>query len=110
MHAPHVQVVARNERAGSVASIQFVLLLLGFRKETAEAFNTETGLAVLATGLFASLVLLTLAKPTMLCVIPPTVPVKVGLLIGAFSASLPFNFWIASNILSVAVMVPAADE
>lgn len=39
-----------------------VLLLLGFRKETAEAFNTETGLAVLATGLFASLVAFKLIK------------------------------------------------
>ena len=39
------------------------------------------------TGLFASLVLSTLAKSTIALVIPPTVPVKVGLLIGAFNAN-----------------------
>ena len=39
------------------------------------------------TGLFASDVLSTFARPTMLWVIPPTVPVKVGLLIGAFKAN-----------------------
>ena len=36
------------------------------------------------TGLLASAVLSTLARPTIDLVIPPTVPVNVGLLIGAF--------------------------
>ena len=43
------------------------------------------------TGLLASLVLSTFPKPTMLLVIPPTVPVKVGLLIGAFRAKDVFT-------------------
>ena len=38
----------------------------------------------LETILFASAVLSTLAKLAMAFVIPPTVPVKVGLLVGAF--------------------------
>ena len=38
------------------------------------------------TGLFASLVLSTFDKPTILCVIPETVPVKVGEAKGAFKA------------------------
>ena len=48
-------------------------------------------------GLLASLVLSTLLSPTMVLSRPPTVPVNVGLLIGAFSARLfetsePFAF------------------
>jgi len=39
-----------------------VLVLLGFRRETAEAFETETGLAVLAVGLIASLLAFKLIK------------------------------------------------
>jgi len=39
-----------------------VLLLLGFRRETAEAFETETGLAVLAIGLIASILAFKLIK------------------------------------------------
>lgn len=39
-----------------------VLLLLGFRRETAEAFNTETGLAVLVIGLVASILAFKLIK------------------------------------------------
>ena len=39
------------------------------------------------TGLSASAVLSTFPKPTIDLVIPPTVPVKVGLSIGAFNAN-----------------------
>jgi tight adherence protein B len=39
-----------------------VLVLLGFRRETAEAFETETGLAVLVVGLVASLLAFKLIK------------------------------------------------
>jgi tight adherence protein B len=39
-----------------------VLVLLGFRRETADAFETETGLAVLAVGLIASLLAFKLIK------------------------------------------------
>ena len=46
-------------------------------------------------GLFKSLVLLTFANPTMDCVMPDTLPVKVGLLSGA----------LASNAVCVAVEI-----
>jgi tight adherence protein B len=39
-----------------------VLVLLGFRRETGEAFETETGLAVLVIGLIASLLAFKLIK------------------------------------------------
>ena len=43
------------------------------------------------TGLLASVVLSTLARPTIDLVIPPTVPVNVGLLIGAFKSKAVCN-------------------
>ena len=60
------------------------------------AFKSNTVCVAVETGLLASVVLSTFAKPTMLCVIPPTVPVKVGLLIGAFSA----NEFVTSVVLA----------
>ena len=56
--------------------------------ETSEAlaFRFKAVCVALEIGLFASLVLSMLLSPTMLLSIPPTVPVKVGLFIGAFRA------------------------
>ena len=51
------------------------------------AFRFNAVCAAEETGLFASDVLSTFAKSTIPFVIPPTVPVKVGLLIGAFKAN-----------------------
>ena len=50
------------------------------------AFKSKAVWVAVLTGLFASVVLSTFARPTIDLVIPETVPVKVGLLIGAFSA------------------------
>ena len=51
------------------------------------AFRFKAVCPAVLTGLFASVVLSTFAKPTIDLVIPPTVPVKVGLSIGALSAN-----------------------
>ena len=53
-----------------------------------EAFSFKSNAVCVAelTGLFTSLVLSTLPKSTIVFVTPVTVPVKAGLLIGAFSA------------------------
>ena len=51
------------------------------------AFKSRAFCVAVEIGLFASDVLSALANPTILFVMPPTVPVKVGLLIGAFNAN-----------------------
>lgn len=57
---------------------------------TSDAFALALNAVVVAAlmGLFASEVLSTLAKPTIVLVIPPTVPVNVGDSIGAFKANV----------------------
>ena len=50
------------------------------------AFKSNAACAAVEMGLAASEVLFTLPKPTMVAVIPLTVPVKVGFAIGAFVA------------------------
>ena len=61
------------------------------------------------TGLPASLVLSTLARPTIEAVIPLTVPVNAGLAKGALRASLPLSLPIALRIESVALITPEAE-
>ena len=62
------------------------------------------------TGLFASLVLFTLPRSTIEAVMPLTVPVNVGLARLALRASLPLSLLMAVRIVSVALIVPAAEE
>ena len=50
-------------------------------------FNANCAVVAVETGLLASLVLSTLVSPTVVLDSPPTVPVKVGLLIGALAAN-----------------------
>ena len=52
------------------------------------AFRSKAVCVAVDTGLLASVVLLTLASPTIVAVMPETVPVKVGLAFGAYVASL----------------------
>ena len=52
------------------------------------AFKSKAVCVAVLIGLFTSLVLSAFANPTIDFVIPPTVPVNVGLLIFAFSAKL----------------------
>ena len=56
------------------------------------AFKFNESLVAVDTGLAASVVLSTSDKPTIVLVIPLTVPVNVGLLIGALSANLFVKF------------------
>ena len=49
------------------------------------AFKSKADCVAVEIGLFASEVLSALPRPTILFVIPPTVPVKVGLSMGAFN-------------------------
>ena len=49
------------------------------------AFKSNADWVAVEIGLFASDVLSALPKPTILFVMPPTVPVKVGLSMGAFN-------------------------
>ena len=50
-------------------------------------FNANCAVVAVETGLLASLVLSTRDSPTVVLVSPLTVPVKVGLLIGALAAN-----------------------
>ena len=64
------------------------------------AFKSRADCAAVDTGLFASEVLSALPKPTILFVIPPTVPVKVGDAKSAFKfkeASTELRFAFKSN-------------
>ena len=70
------------------------------------ALKSKTVCVAVDTGLLISLVLSTLFKPTIDFVIPPTVPVNVGLLIFAFNAKLDVTsvvFAFKSNAVCVAV-------
>ena len=51
------------------------------------AFKSKAVWAAVETGLLASLVLSTFAKPTIVLLIPDTVPVKVGEANGAFKSN-----------------------
>ena len=77
------------------------------------AFKSKADCVAVEIGLLASEVLSTLLSPTILCVMPLTVPVNVGLLIGAFNpiafdtvveklASLPRAEASSFNVSSVA--------
>jgi hypothetical protein len=54
--------------------------------EAKGAFKSKADWAEVETGLLASVVLSTFAKPTIVFEIPATIPVNVGLSIGAFKA------------------------
>ena len=74
------------------------------------AFKSSAVCCAVDTGLFASLVLVTSPSPTIDAVMPPTVPVKVGLFKFAFNLLLPSSLLKASRIVSSADRFPAAGE
>ena len=67
------------------------------------AFRFNAVCAAVLTGLFASVVLSTFARPTIDLVIPPTVPVKVGEAKGAAPVTS------ATGMLALAVMDEVPD-
>jgi len=69
------------------------------------AFKSNAACAAVEMGLAVSEVLFTLPKPTMVAVIPPTVPVKVGSAIGAFVAIV-----VAILVAKLASLPSAADN
>ena len=69
------------------------------------AFKSNAACAAVEMGFAASEVLFTLPKPTMVAVIPPTVPVKVGFAIGAFVAIV-----VATLVAKLASLPSAADN
>ena len=69
------------------------------------AFKSNAACAAVEMGLAASEVLFTLPKPTMVAVMPLTVPVKVGLAIGAFVAIV-----VAMLVAKLASLPSAADN
>ena len=74
------------------------------------ALRSSAACCAVETGFAASEVFVTLPSPTIEAVMPPTVPVKVGLARLALSASLPLSLLMAVRIVSVALIVPEAEE
>ena len=71
-----------------VFTVKFVAVAVPVNAGLAKgAFKLSSVAVAVDTGLAASLVLSTLPKLTIAFEIPPTVPVKVGLLIGALAAN-----------------------
>ena len=75
-------------------------LLLPRGKSALLNFVSNAACVAVETCLFASEVLSTFPKPTIVLVIPPTVPVKEGLLTGAFSANLFVRFKEAVSVFA----------